>query len=235
MSKAIVLLSGGIDSATCMGMACQNHETVVPIHINYGQQTAELERQMAYNQCVNMAKQYPNTVIPRTRVIDYRDVMGHFSGGVASDRDSFETDDGELVEDDGRSTGYQPMRNLHLIATAAGIADIRDADALYHGAQGGDEADYPDCRPEFMHYAEMAVNKSLADGEEIDVKAPLIHLSKEEVIQAGDRVGVDFSATYSCYSSVDSISNPNPCGNCPACEERSEAFREAGVEDPYGI
>lgn len=232
MSKAVVLLSGGIDSATCMGMACQEYDSVIPLHISYGQQTGELEKAMAHRQAQNFAENYPETQVLSVEGVNYSPVISHFARGVASERDSFETDDGELTEDDGRSTGYQPMRNLHLIATASGVADVRNADAVYHGTQGGDEADYPDCRPEFMDAAEKAVNASLADNDEIELRTPLIHRSKTEVIEAGQWVGVDFTATYSCYSAVEDVDNPEPCGACPACEERLEAFKELEIEDP---
>lgn len=230
---AVTLLSGGIDSATCMAIACRDHDRVIPVHYQYGQQTATLEHHMADNQANHLAARYSDTEVLPLQIVDYETVFDHFAGGVASDRDSFVTEDGDLEGDDGRSTGYVPMRNLHLLATGAAIADVRDGDALYHGAQLGDAEAYPDCRPQFMNAAGDAINYSLADGDSLSIVNPLLDLSKVEVIQTGADLGVDFSWTYSCYESEDDLVDPTPCGECPACVERIEAFKEAGVEDPH--
>lgn len=230
--KAVVLVSGGIDSATCLALAADEFDVVQPVHVDYGQQTADLEYRMAMAQCTHINVEYDAKILAQ-KVVEYEDVFSHFAGGVASDRDSFTTDDGEMVEEDGRSTGYVPMRNLHLISTASAIADVEDADAVFHGAQGGDEEAYPDCRPGFMVAAEEAVNRSLADDDSIDLLTPLIDKSKASVIELGERLDVDWRATYSCYERVEKVQNPEPCGECPACEERKEAFEEAGIEDPH--
>lgn len=232
VEKAVVLVSGGIDSSVCLAKAAQRHNEIYPLHINYGQQTAELERRMAYNQCEHVATK-TGTRIQRTPVVDYHLVFRHFAEGVASDRDSFTTEDGSLTEEDGRSTGYVPMRNLHLISTAAAIADVEDASYVYHGAQGGDEDAYPDCRPSFMNAAQLAVNQSMADDERVLLRAPLIYSSKVDVIKKGETLPISWEYTYSCYEAVEDFENPEPCGECPACEERIHAFKEAGVEDPH--
>lgn len=232
MTKAIVLLSGGIDSATCLGLALEHYDEVQPIHYNYGQQTAEFEEQQALNLATYFRDQGHN--VHPVITIDYQSVFGVFGRGVASDRDSFVTEDGDLEEDDGRSTGYVPMRNLHLIATGAAIADVNDGDAVYHGMQQGDEASYPDCRPDFAAAAEGAINQSLADGDSIDVRTPLLHRSKVEVIQQGENLGVPWEYTYSCYEAIENSEEPEPCGECPACIERAEAFMIAGIDDPFG-
>lgn len=231
MTKAIVLLSGGIDSATCLAIALQQYDEVQPVHYNYGQQTAGFEEQQA----VNLASHFRakgHEVHPVT-TIDYGPVFDVFGRGVASDRDSFVTEDGDLEEDDGRSTGYVPMRNLHLLATGAGVADVTDAHALYIGVQGGDEESYPDCRAPFIQAAKTAINTSLADDEELTLRAPLLHYTKEEVIQRGEDLGVPWQFTYSCYEAIED-DEPEPCGECPACVERGEAFHLARVTDPFG-
>lgn len=226
--RAIVLLSGGIDSATAMAIACNTHESVRPIHVRYGQQTAELERQMAINQRNHLSREYEGCHVGVLDVIDYSDVFEYFAAGVANPDKTFEGG----TEDDGRSVGYVPMRNLHLIATAAAIADVDGAEYVYHGAQGGDEADYPDCRPVFMSSAERAISFSVPDSQRLELQTPLLSFSKPEVIQVAEKLGVEFQYTYSCYKAT-SIRNPSPCGECPACEERISAFEEAEVEDPY--
>lgn len=230
--KAVVLVSGGIDSSICLAIAAEDHDVIHPVHINYGQQTSKLEAQMAFDQCKHVEAEV-DVEFAEGSLVDYRHVFKHFDQGVASDRDSFTTEDGELVEEDGRSTGYVPMRNMHLITTASAIADVNNADYVYHGAQGGDEDAYPDCRPQFMNAAQVALNASLADGDEMILRTPLIDYSKTDVIRKGDDLPINWEYTYSCYSEVEDLEDPEPCGECPACEERIEAFRKAGVEDPY--
>lgn len=227
--KSVTLMSGGIDSATCTALALSEGEDVKPIHIDYGQQTEDLEQQMARKQREYFVEGYPNRIISDLEVVDYTDVFNHFPGGVAESGKDF----GHMEEDDGRSSGYVPMRNLHLIATAAAIADTDNCDHVYHGAQAGDEADYPDCRPEFMDKAAGAISKSVPDDRSLNLKTPLITREKAEVIQLGSNLGVPFQYTYSCYTKVDDVANPEPCGDCPACVERAKAFEAAGVEDPH--
>lgn len=226
---AVVLLSGGIDSATTMALACQEFDKVIPVHFQYGQQTESLELQMAEDQRIHLSIEYPGTDVGRLRVVDYSPVFGYFAEGVADPDKDFD----HMVEEDGRSSGYVPMRNLHLIATGAAFADKLGASAVYHGAQGGDEADYPDCRQSFMDAAAGAISRSLPDDQALDLRIPLINKEKFEVIKLGHDLGVDFRCTYSCYSEVEDIDDPTPCGECPACEERREAFEAAGIEDPY--
>lgn len=243
-SKAVVLTSGGIDSAVCLANALIDYDEVQPVHFDYGQQTQKLEWNMALEQVkyFESGEWYSNahfvdeTIVGEMKSIirmDYSGVFSTFGEGVASDRDSFVSEDGDLTEDDGRSTGYVPMRNLHFLASGAAVADVGDGDAVFYGAQGGDEATYPDCRLEFVEAAQAAVDNSLPGEQQIDIQAPLLNLSKPEVVEEGERMGIPWQYTYSCYTEVEDIDNPEPCGACPACEERIEAFEEAGVEDAY--
>ena len=227
---AVVLVSGGIDSAACLGIACQEYETVVPIHLYYGQQTGPMEREMASRQVTHFSQMYEGeTEVRGLNILDYTGIFSHFPDGVADPDKEF----GHLVEDDGRSSGYVPMRNLHLIATGAGVADYTGAQAVYIGVQAGDEPDYPDCRWQFIAAAQNAVNNSIPDGQEILVASPLQNMSKVEVIRYADELGVDFRWTYSCYAGADERGFAGPCGDCPACHERIEAFNEADIEDPH--
>lgn len=226
--EAIVLMSGGIDSAACFGHACERYDKVTAIHIDYGQQTGEVEVGMARRQVQNMMSEHPEVEVEMLDPVDYRPVFSQFADGVADPDKEFD----HMTEDDGRSSGYVPMRNLHLLATAAAFADSRGAKAIYHGAQAGDNADYPDCRPEFMDRAASAVNKSIPDGQSILVRVPLLKRPKHEVLKIGRIVGVDYSFTYSCYTEVEDPDNPEPCGACPACEEREEAFERVDFSDP---
>jgi 7-cyano-7-deazaguanine synthase len=232
MNTAIVLISGGIDSATCLSLAHKEFAKIIPIHYNYGQQTADFEQEQAENIVTEFQSRIGATVDDLT-VVNYESVFDHFAGGVASNKDSFVSEDGKMEQEDGRSTGYQPMRNIHLISTGAAFADVNDADAVFHGMQAGDEADYPDCRPVFRDAVENAVNKSLADNDSVEVRAPLLELEKYEVIELGEEYDVPWEYTYSCYEAVES-DDPTPCGQCPACIERAEGFLKTGVNDPFG-
>jgi 7-cyano-7-deazaguanine synthase len=217
--KAFVLLSGGIDSAVCLKIALSDYEDVEAIHYNYGQQTFHREQE-------NARQQAQNHDIP-LHVIDYRDVFGNFAEGTIQDQEY----DSETVSEQGHSVGYVPQRNLHLLVSGAAVAEHntevgRDI-VLYIGAQQNDAADYPDCRPEFMTAAEQAINKSTKQ-HGVTVNAPIIDSPKTEVIKRGQELGVDWSLTFSCYNDIEG----QPCGECPACLERKEAFEEAGLEDP---
>lgn len=229
-TEAVVLLSGGLDSATCLALATtetDSPDTIQPVFIWYGQQTAEVEHQQARA----LAEQF------KTRnplVLDIRDSVSGYAEGVASDRDSFRTDDGEYTMDDGRSTGYVPVRNLLLLSLAGGVADSAGATTIYFGAQGGDRADYPDCRPAFVEAANRALDHSVPDATSLAIRTPLLDASKTEVIERAARLDVPFEHTYSCYAATDP-DDPEPCGDCPACIERREAFENADIEqdDPF--
>lgn len=237
MSKAVVLLSGGMDSAVCMAIACHDHDDVIPIHFNYGQQTEDFEEEQAMNQIGYYMDHHDSlnssdVTIHSMRSLDYSGVFHEFSGGITTDRASFENEDGSMEEEDGRSTGFVPMRNLHFLSSAAAIADVEDADAVYIGAQANDEEAYPDCRPAFMQHAQAAINRSMGDDQSITVETPILKKSKPDVVELGEALNVPWEYTYSCYQAIEG--EPEPCGACPACEERAQAFKEVGVKDPFG-
>ena len=218
-TNAIVLLSGGIDSATCLAIACDGHDTVGAVHIDYRQQTNDVEADRARR----LADHYGVELTE----IDYGPLLASLDRGTAGSRESFA---GE-TESDGRSTGYVPMRNLHLLATAGAHADVVGATALYIGVQGGDDESYPDCREPFVRATQRALSASMADDESMDVVTPLIDRSKPDVIRLAADLGVPLEYTYSCYRATDP-DDPTPCGVCPACVERIDAFDAAGIDDP---
>lgn len=217
--RAFVLLSGGIDSAVCLRKALEEHDVVEAIHIDYGQQTESIERE-------NAEKQAERLDVP-LHTCDYRTVFKKFAEGTIEDKEY----DREHTTEEGHSVGYVPQRNLHFLTTAAAVAEHNseagERIVLYQGAQQNDEADYPDCRPVFIESAENAINRS-TNQHEIRIKTPIIDFSKEEVLHLGERLGVDWMLTFSCYNDKEG----KPCGECPACIERREAFAEAGISDP---
>lgn len=216
--KAFVLLSGGIDSAVCLQKAVNEFEEVEAIHFDYGQQTEEIERENAENQCNELG-------VP-LHVVDYRGVFEEFAEGTIRD---IEYDHTSLSEDY-HSVGYVPQRNLHLLTSAAAKAEHETETGedigIYIGAQAGDGEDYPDCRPEFITAAEKAVNQS-TDQHSIEIKAPLIGLTKEEILIEGKSLGVSWKDTFSCYNDQ----KGKTCGECPACIERKEAFEKVSFDD----
>lgn len=220
MSKAFVLLSGGIDSAVCLEQALKNFSDVEAVHFDYGQQTENIERRNAEAQC-------REDDIP-LHVVDYRDVFRNFAEGTIRDKEY----DSENLSREGHSVGYVPQRNLHLLTSAGALAEYHTDEEeiiLYIGAQANDSEDYPDCRPKFLSSAEKALNKG-TDQHNFEIRAPLIELSKPEVLRKGEEMGVDWEKTFSCYND----DNGKPCGECPACIERKEAFDQVDFEDHVG-
>lgn len=219
MTKALVLLSGGIDSAVCLQEALQKYSDVDAIHFDYGQQTERIERRNAEKQCSE------NNV--DLHIVDYRDMFSNFAEGTIRDKE-YDTDN--TVEDE-HSVGYVPQRNLHLLTSSAATAEHHaktgEDIVLYIGVQGGDTEDYPDCRPEFIELAEETINRA-TDQHEIEIKAPIIDQNKLGVLELGKKLGVDWSLTFSCYNDK----NGNPCEECPACLERKEAFSKVNFNDP---
>lgn len=219
MSKAFVLFSGGIDSAVCLEKAVDNYDDIEAIHFSYGQQTEDIEFR-------NAQKQADSHGIPLHRS-DYRQAFQDFAEGTIEDKEY----DRDQTTIEGHSVGFVPQRNLHFLVSTAAIAEHNTTAGedivLIHGAQNNDEEDYPDCRPEFFESAERAINRS-TDQHEIAIRTPIISLSKEEVIELGSDLGVDWELTFSCYNDK----KGDPCGECPACIERQEAFQEVGIGDP---
>lgn len=219
MTIAFVLLSGGVDSAVCLQEALQTHQNVEAIHIDYGQQTSDIERK-------NASKQAREADIP-LHECDYRNVFQLFAEGTVKDQ----TYDSETPVAEGHSVGYVPQRNLHFLTSAAAIAEHNTPTGedivLYHGAQRNDRDTYPDCRPEFIEAAQEAIDRS-TDQHDIRIETPVQDLLKTGVLQRGEELGVNWQLTFSCYNDVDG----RLCGECPACLERSNAFDEAGIIDP---
>jgi 7-cyano-7-deazaguanine synthase len=217
--KAFVLLSGGIDSAVCLQIALDEHDQVAAVHFNYGQQTADIEHQNARSQA--------DSAGINLYTLDYREVFGQFAEGTIQDK----TYSREQQTENGHSVGYVPQRNLHLLTSTAAVAEHHSAKGtkivLYFGAQQGDEEDYPDCRPEFIKNTEQTLNCA-TDNHDISLQAPIITLSKRGVLKKGEQLGVDWEKTFSCYNPK----NSSPCGECPACLERREAFAQTNISDP---
>ena len=217
-SKAIVLVSGGLDSATCLALASQQGYACYALSFDYGQRSrSEL----------NAAR----------RVAEAAGVKDHklVSLGLDALGGSALTDTSIAVPEGGTEgipVTYVPARNTVFLSYGLAWAEVLDAYALFIGVNSLDYSGYPDCRPEFIEaYARMMnlATKKGVEGGEISLQTPLIHLSKAEIIKTGIRLGVDYSLTVSCYQADE---DGAACGVCDSCLLRKAGFRDAGVEDP---
>lgn len=220
--RAIVLLSGGLDSATVAAMALRDGFAVHALTVRYGQRhAAELDAAARIAASLGIS---PHTVVD----VDLRAI-----GGSALTADiPVPLDREHAAIGRGIPATYVPARNTVLLSLALALAETTGALDLFIGANEVDFSGYPDCRPEFLAAFERladAGTRAGADGARFRVHAPLIALSKREIIERGTALGVDYALTLSCY-------DPSPdgaaCGRCDACRLRLRGFREAGLADP---
>lgn len=217
MSRTVVLLSGGLDSATTLALArSQGHECHA-LSVHYGQRhAAELDAARA------VARQL-GAVEHRVVGID----MGQFGGSALTDRRIAVP---ETASQDVPVT-YVPARNTVLLALALGWAEVLEADSLFIGVNAVDYSGYPDCRPEFIaafqHLADVATRRAL-EGWRLRIETPLMYMTKAQIIQLGTQLGVDFALTVSCYQAD---AQGRACGRCDACRFRRQGFLDAGLPD----
>ena len=214
MRPAVVLFSGGLDSSTCLAVARADGFAPHALSIRYGQRH-ELELRAADR--VAHALRVPL----RTVELDLRAIGG-----------SALTDDIDVPKE-GISQGipvtYVPARNTVLLGIALGYAETLKASDLYIGVNAIDYSGYPDCRPAFVEAFERLANVATAAGGPYKVHAPLIRLSKAEIVKLGTTLGVPYALTHSCY---DPDAEGRACGRCDSCRLRAAGFRDAGVPDP---
>ena len=216
--RAVVLLSGGLDSATCLAIARARSFDCFALSVNYGQRhSAELQAAARLAQALGAAEH-------RVMSIDLAGIGGSALTDPSIDVPTSPTQ--------GIPVTYVPARNTQLLALALGWAEVLDARHLFVGVNAVDYSGYPDCRPEFIRAFERLANlatKAGVEGRSLAVEAPLLHLSKAQIIQAGLDLGVDYSLTVSCYSAD---ARGHACGLCDSCRIRADGFRGAGVADP---
>ena len=218
-SSALVLFSGGQDSATCLAWALDRYETVETLGFDYGQRhRVELDHA---------------TAVARHFAVEHLVVRLDASqwGGSALTDTAIDVPDATTAPQGDRiPVTYVPARNLIFLSIATGIAEARDADEIYLGINALDYSGYPDCRPEFV--AAFAATAALAtkrgiEGRPIAVRTPLVDLSKAAIVRLGVEVDAPLALTWSCYRG-----GPGPCGTCDACVLRAKGFAEAGLPDP---
>lgn len=217
MRKCVVLLSGGLDSATVLAIARSEGYDPVALTILYGQRH-EVE--------IGAAR----AVADSMGVGDHRFV----SIGLDAIGGSALTADIEVPKDslaEGIPVTYVPARNTVFLSVALGLAEVVGARDVFVGVNAVDYSGYPDCRPEFIKAFETLANlatKAGVEGERFSIKAPLMHLRKAQIIRLGLDLGVDYSLTHSCYDPVEG----NACGHCDSCLIREAAFKELELQDP---
>ncbi|MBT8442048.1 MAG: 7-cyano-7-deazaguanine synthase QueC [Gammaproteobacteria bacterium] len=218
MTKAVVLLSGGMDSATCLAIARAEGFACCALSFDYGQRnTAELGAAVAVAGAVGVSSHQL-----------LRMDLGAIGGSALTD-DRIAVP--EAASDEIPIT-YVPARNTVFLSFALGWAEVLDADRIYIGVNAVDYSGYPDCRPEFIdafqRLADLATKRSI-EGRSISIATPLIDLSKSDIIRRGKELGLDYGLTVSCYQAD---MDGRACGVCDACRLRRAGFDEAGVPDP---
>jgi len=218
MSRAVILLSGGLDSATTAAIAKSEGVELFALTLDYGQRhRIEIEAAKKIAEHIGIAN---HIIMP----IDVRLFAGSsLTGDAEVPKDVPCEQIGQQIPNT-----YVPARNTVFLALALAYAESIEADRIYIGISNVDYSGYPDCRPEFLQAFNMLANLATKTGA-ISVKAPLMYLSKKDTILRGLELGVDFSLTFTCY---DPLPTNKSCGRCEACQLRSNAFREAGMIDP---
>ncbi len=220
--KAVVLLSGGIDSATTLATAKNSGYEVYAISFRYGQRH-HFEIEAAKKISIDMG-------VKRHFITDID--LTSFGGSALTDDIPVPKKGG--VEDIGKEipVTYVPARNIIFLSLALGWAEVLGASDIFIGVNVVDYSGYPDCRSEFIEAFEKAANlgtKNGVEGKKIKIHTPLISLSKAEIIRKGIKLDVDYSLTHSCY---DPDEKGRACGKCDSCLLRKKGFEDAGVEDP---
>jgi 7-cyano-7-deazaguanine synthase len=218
MRRAVVLLSGGLDSATTLALARYDGLACHALSLDYGQRHhAELAAARAVAESQGAVEH---------RVMQLN--MGSFGGSALTDASIAVPE----CASEGIPVTYVPARNTIMLALALGWAEVLDAEAIYIGVNALDYSGYPDCRPAFIDAFQVLANlatKRAVNGLPIDVRAPLIHLSKAQIVQMGVRLGVDYRETVSCYQADP---DGRACGRCDSCRLRRQGFEQAGLPDP---
>jgi 7-cyano-7-deazaguanine synthase len=228
--RAVVLLSGGLDSATCLAIAIRDGFAAHALSVDYGQ------RQRVELDAAHLVAARLSAASHRMVAVDLRSLGGSAltsdAIAVPKSRDAAEIGTGIPVT-------YVPARNTVLLSVALAAAETLDADAIYVGVNALDYSGYPDCRPEFLDafraVARLGTKRGI-EGRPIDVRAPLLRETKAGIARLATELGVPIADTLSCYDPVPRhakpVASPLHCGRCDACQLRRKGFAEAGLSDP---
>ena len=229
---AVVLLSGGLDSAICVADAIDNGFAVHALSIDYGQRHHwELEAARSISQAGGATSH--KVISINLNLIGGSALTDDIS--VPKDRVPSKVGGTDASNDEDIPVTYVPARNLIFLSIATAYAESLSARDIFIGVNAIDYSGYPDCRPAFIESFQETVNlgtKAGVEGHPMRIHTPLLHMSKAMIVQRGIELGVDLGLTLSCYDPVVTDDTRRPCGHCDACLLRQEGFRQAGVADP---
>ena len=217
--KAVVLLSGGMDSCVTAAIANESHELAL-LHASYGQRTERRERR-AFEEIADFYG-------ADERLLIRLDSLAQMGGSALTDPDIEVPDSGEsLKRASGMPVTYVPFRNAHFLSAAVSWAEVIGANAIFIGAVAEDSSGYPDCRPEYYRAFGELIRQGTKPETRIEIVTPVIAMRKSEIVLRGMALGAPLGLTWSCYQFEDEA-----CGTCDSCRLRLEAFAEAGASDP---
>ena len=213
--RAIVLLSGGMDSCVCAALAARDFDAAA-VHVSYGQRTEEREKQAFVAICDRLGI--------RHRLMVRNEALRAIGGSALTDA-SIAVPESHAIGTDIPVT-YVPFRNAHFLSVAVSWAEVLDVTRIYIGAVEQDSSGYPDCRPAYYQAFNQVIRQGTREGN-IEIVTPLIALRKHQIVRLGLELGAPLDLTWSCYSREDQA-----CGVCDSCVLRLRAFQEAGAKDP---
>jgi len=214
---AIILVSGGMDSATAVAIAANEGHNLALIHFDYGQRNQANESN-AFEALAKYYKAEKSLIVP----MDFLKAIG----GSALTDDSIEIPRTQIPSGEIPAT-YVPFRNGIMLSMVSAWAEVIGARRIFTGIVEEDSSGYPDCRDEFVAAMQNAINLGRRPENELEIVTPLIHKRKSEIVKLGEKLGVPYELTWSCY-----FGNDVHCGECPACRLRKKAFEEANIQDP---
>jgi 7-cyano-7-deazaguanine synthase len=218
-SKAVVLLSGGMDSCVTAAIANQSHQLAL-LHASYGQRTEARERR-AFEEIADFYG-------VSERLLIHLDSFAQIGGSALTDRRITVPESEETVApSSGIPVTYVPFRNAHFLSAAVSWAEVISANAIFIGAVAEDSSGYPDCRPEYYRAFAELVRQGTKPETHIEIMTPVIAMRKSEIVRRGKQLSAPLNLTWSCYQSEDEA-----CGTCDSCRLRLRAFVEAGLSDP---
>jgi 7-cyano-7-deazaguanine synthase len=217
--KAVVLLSGGMDSCVTAAIANQSHQLAL-LHASYGQRTEARERR-AFEEIADFYG-------ASERLLIHLDSFAQIGGSALTDRRITVPESEETVPTNaGIPITYVPFRNAHFLSAAVSWAEVIGANAIFIGAVAEDSSGYPDCRPEYYRAFAELVRQGTKPETHIEIMTPVIAMRKSEIVLRGKQLGAPLNLTWSCYQLEDEA-----CGTCDSCRLRLRAFAEAGLSDP---
>jgi len=217
--KAVVLLSGGMDSCVTAAIARETFDLAL-LHASYGQRTEKRERR-AFNEIADFYS-------VRQRLVARFDIFAQVGGSaLTDDRITIPDSGAALAPHAGIPVTYVPFRNAHFLSAAVSWAEVIGATAIFVGAVEEDSSGYPDCRPAYYRAFETVIREGTRPETHIKIVTPVIQMKKNEIVRGGIELGAPLNLSWSCYQS-----EAEACGTCDSCRLRLKAFEEAGVQDP---